>query len=94
MADEREDEIIWTLEESGQYSASSAYNIQFAGQISLQFSKIDMESAGTAEMQNVPMAAPTEQTMDCSPPTTTWLPKQLLLYTMREEPKDCNTTVY
>ena len=33
MQDEQEDEIIWTLEASGQYSATSAYNIQFAGQV-------------------------------------------------------------
>lgn len=31
------DEIIWILESSGSYSASSAYRIQFAGQIQSQF---------------------------------------------------------
>lgn len=39
LADERDDEIIWTLEESGQYSGSSAYNIQFAGLIPSNFPK-------------------------------------------------------
>jgi len=52
LADEREDEIIWILEESGQYSAPPT-TFSFRKN-PIQFSKIDMESVGTAEMQNVP----------------------------------------
>jgi hypothetical protein len=37
LQDEQEDEIIWTLEAWGQYSATSAYNIQFAGQVTSSF---------------------------------------------------------
>jgi len=37
QVDEQEDEIIWTLEASGQYSATSAYNIQFAAQVTSSF---------------------------------------------------------
>lgn len=40
LDDLREDEILWTLETSGQYSASSAYEIQFAGQIASNFPKL------------------------------------------------------
>jgi hypothetical protein len=39
LQDDQED-ITWILEGSGKYSASSAYNIQFAGQIPSNFPKL------------------------------------------------------
>lgn len=36
----QEDQIIWTLESSGEYSAKSAYTIQFSGQITSTFPKL------------------------------------------------------
>lgn len=40
LQDDQEDEIIWILEGSGKYSASSAYNIQFVGQVISNFPKL------------------------------------------------------
>jgi hypothetical protein len=40
LDDNREDQITWTLESSGEYSAKSAYNIQFAGQIITDFGNL------------------------------------------------------
>lgn len=94
LSDEREDEIIWILEESGQYSASSAYNIQFAGQIPSNFPKINMASVGAAEIQSISMAAIARRTMDSSSPITTGLQEQLLLRTMWKEPRDGNTPIH
>jgi hypothetical protein len=37
FSDTQEDQIVWTLESSGQYSAKSAYEIQFAGHITSNF---------------------------------------------------------
>lgn len=45
LDDTRDDEIFWILESSGQYSATSAYNIQFAGQIQSNFPKLIWQAA-------------------------------------------------
>ena len=37
LDDTREDTITWTLENSGEYSAKSAYEVQFAGQITSNY---------------------------------------------------------
>jgi len=37
LDDNREDTITWTLENSGEYSAKSAYEVQFAGQITSNY---------------------------------------------------------
>jgi len=37
LDDTREDKITWTLENSGEYSAKSAYEVQFAGQITSNY---------------------------------------------------------
>jgi len=44
LEDNVEDEITWILESLGQYSASSAYDIQFADQIASNFSKLIWET--------------------------------------------------
>jgi hypothetical protein len=44
LEDTAEDEITWILESSGQYSASSAYDIQFTGQITSNFPKLIWEA--------------------------------------------------
>jgi hypothetical protein len=51
LHDSREDEMMWTLEGSGKYPASS----EFAGQV-LKFSKANMERLGTAVMRSIPLA--------------------------------------
>lgn len=40
LQDEQDDEIVWILEGSGKYSASSAYSIQFVGQELSPFPKL------------------------------------------------------
>lgn len=40
LTSEHEDQIVWTLESSGKYSARSAYEIQFSGHITSNFPKL------------------------------------------------------
>jgi hypothetical protein len=50
LDDDQEDQIVWTLESLGEYSAKSAYNIQFASQITIDFCEPHRECVGTAEV--------------------------------------------
>jgi hypothetical protein len=47
LTSEREDQITWTLESSGNYSARSAYEIQFSGQVISNFPRLIWKACAT-----------------------------------------------
>jgi hypothetical protein len=85
----QEDQIIWILESSGEYSARSAYTIQFSGQMLSNFAKLVW-----ATMQNFPLATLLEQGLDHGETATAGVEKQLFLCPVREKSGDLRSSIH
>lgn len=58
------DEIIWKLIPHNEYTAKSAYALQFLGSRTTEYKKTNLETLGNPKMQVVRLASHPKQTMD------------------------------
>jgi hypothetical protein len=68
LVETREDQIVWTLETSGVYTAQTAFMIQFKGQIRSNFPKLIWKVWATPKCKFFYLVTTARQALDIATP--------------------------